>query len=129
MINTLDYLYYKLYRATLKGSLNDIAEWAAAICFGGLIALNLFVIGAFLRKIDMLPGFFTSKAQVIVFMVLFFLLAFFLFLRNKRYKTIIEKFDQESDAERRKGNLFVWIYVILSFALVFAVAFYKPGKL
>lgn len=58
----LDYLYYKLYSANLIGSGKDIAEFAAAILLSGLVFINLFVIGSFLRKIDLLPFF--SKVKI-----------------------------------------------------------------
>jgi hypothetical protein len=124
-----DYLYYKFYRATLIGSLKDIAEFAASLYLAGLIGANLLVLGAFLRKINLLPFFFQSKKQVIVFMICLFAISLTLFLYKKRYKEIINKYEQENEQERKKGNLFVWLYVIISFLLIFILAFYKPGKL
>ena len=128
-MKNLDYLYYKLYKATLVGSLKDIAEWAAMIYFSGLIFVNLFVAGAFLRKVDILPIFFTGKDQVIAFMIVLFIGAYFLFLHKKRYKIIIAKYEKESEQKRKKGNMVVWLYVIISFLLIYFVAFYKPGKI
>jgi hypothetical protein len=129
MMKYLDYLYYKLYKATLVGSLKDIAEWAAMIYFSGLIFVNLFTAIGFLRKIDLLPIFFTRKNQVIAFMIVLVLGGYFLFLHKKKYKIVIAKYEQESEPERKKGNLIIWLYVIISFLLFFVVALYKPGKL
>ena len=125
----LDYLYYKIYRATLIGSLKDIAEFVTPLYLAGLIGLNLLVLGTFLRKINLLPVFFQSKKQVIVFMICLFAISLTLFLYRKRYKKIITKYRRENEQERKKGNLFVWIYVIISFLLIFIAAFYRPGKL
>jgi hypothetical protein len=36
----LNYLYYKLYQASLKSSLKDIPEFMTSISFGGLISVN-----------------------------------------------------------------------------------------
>lgn len=129
MIKYLDYIYYKLYKATLVGSLKDIAEWAAVIYFSGLIFVNLFTAIGFLRKINVLPIFFSGKNQVIAFMIVLFLGGYFLFLHKKRYKIIIAKYEQESELERKKGNLIIWLYIIISFFLFFIVALYKPGKI
>ena len=129
MMKYLDYLYYKLYKATLIGSLKNIAEWAAMFYFSGLIFLNLLVAGAFLRKVDILPIFFTGKVQVIAFIIVLFIGAYFLFLHKKRYKIIIAKYEKESEPERKKGNLIIWLYIIISFLIFFVVALYKPGKL
>ena len=125
----LDYLYYKIYRANLIGSAKDIAEFMAPLYLSALVFINLFVLGAFLRKIDLLPIFFQSKKQVVVFIIFLFAFNNFLFLYKKRYKKIISKYEQESEKERKKGNLIVWLYVIISFLLIFVVSFYKPGKL
>lgn len=125
----LDYLYYKIYRANLIGSAKDIAEFVALIYLSGLIFINLFVAGSFLRKINLFPFFFTNKKQVILCIICLFALNYFLFLYKRRYKKIISKYEKETEERRKKGNLFLWIYVIISFLLIFVVSFYKPGKL
>lgn len=125
----LDYLYYKIYRANLIGSAKNIAQFVAPIYLSGLILINIFVLGAFLRKIDLLPFFFRDKRQIIAFLIFLFVISNFLFLYKKRYKKIISKFERESEHDRKRGNLIVWLYTIISFLLIFAVAFYKPGKL
>lgn len=125
----LDYLYYKLYRANLIGSGKDIAEYAAAILLSGLVFVNLFVIGSFLRKIDLLPLFFKSENQVIIFIILLIAASHLFFLYKSRFKKIISKYENETEAQRKKGNLIVWIYVLISFLSIFVVALYKPGKL
>ena len=129
MIKALDYLYYKIYRATLKGSLKDIAEWAAAIYFGGLLFLNLFVFYALLRKLDLFPEVFSGIRSVVIVMVLLFLLSFLLFMRNKRYNEISNKYDQVDPKKSMLGTITVWTYCIVSILLMFIVAWYKPRKL
>ena len=125
----LDYLYYKLYRANQIGSGKDIAEFSASILLSGLLFSNILVTGAYLRKIDLLPFFFQGKKQVIIFIVLLFIVSNFYFFYNGRFKKIISKYEIENEAQRKRGNLIVWLYVIISFLLIFVVAFYKPGKL
>ena len=124
----LDYLFYKIYRANLIGSGKSIAPFVAPIYLSGLIFFNVLVLGAFLRKIDLLPFFFRNKIQVIAFIICLFAISNFLFLYKKRYKKIISKYEQKSEHERKRGNLIVWLYTIISFLLIFAVAYYKPGK-
>ena len=124
-----DYLYYKLYRATLLGSLRDIAAFATTCYFSLLIFLNIIVVGAFLKKVELLPFFLYGKVQVAIFICSFIALNYFLFVHSGRYKQIIKHYEQEAESNRKKGNLIVWVYVLVSFLLIFAVAFYKPGKL
>jgi hypothetical protein len=42
---------------------------------------------------------------------------------------VLEKYSHESNRQRIRGNAVVITYAILSFLLIFAVAFYKPGYL
>jgi len=98
-MKALNYIYYKLYKIHLKGSIKEVAEWAAVINVVILVFLNLFVIG------------------------------YLYFLFRNRYKTIVSKYETESDRERKLGNLIVAIYIIVSFLLIFPVGFFKPGKM
>jgi len=125
----IEYIYYKFYRANLKGSLNDIAEWAAIFFLGGMVFVNLFSFILFLRKLELIPYFFTGKSQIVGFMGCLFFGAYLLFIRKEKYKKIIIKYDQENEEKRKKGNLIIWLYVTVSFLLFFIVALYKPGKL
>jgi len=122
------YLYYKLYQATLKGSLSDIAEFAASIYFGGLIAANIFVIGGFLAKLN-LVSFYTSKQQAGLSAIICIVLSCIYFLYNKKYESIVYKYSQEDNRTRIKGNIIVSLYVAISFLLIFAVGLFKSGKL
>ena len=125
----IKYLYYKLYRASLKSSLHETAEFTATIFLGCLITINIIVISAFLAKIDVLPFLFSSKEQGALFCFTSIVLTNIYFLRKKRYKTIVKQYAQETDKKRIQGNIIVGIYVVVSFLLMFAVALFKPGKL
>ena len=121
-----DYLYYKLYQASLKSSLNDMPMFMTAVSFGGLIALNIFVIVGFLAKLDLLP-FYTNKHQAGLSVVACIILTTFYF-NKKRIELILKKYSQESNRKRIKGNIIVSLYVAISFLSIFAVAFFRPGK-
>lgn len=124
----LNYLYYKLYQASLKSSLRDIPDFMTAVSFGGLISANILVISAFLAKIDLMPFLFSSKEQAGGFAFVAIVLTM-LYYRKERYRPIIKKYSQENDKERIQGNVIVAIYVAFSFLSIFAVAFFRPGKL
>src|SRR4030095_3661518 len=124
----IDYLYYKLYNAFLKSSLKDIPNLTASASLGGLLGLNIIVINAFLAKMGLCPFLFKSSKLGGWLNAALILLAL-LYFTGKRRELIFKKYTHESEASRKKGNAIVWVYVILSVALIFAVAFYKPGKL
>ena len=65
----------------------------------GLIGVNILVIGAILRKVDLLPIYFSGKRQVIIFMICLFVVNYFIFLHNKGYKKIISTYEQESESQ------------------------------
>ena len=123
------YLYYKLFKAAKQSSLYDTAEFTATISFGGLLGANLLVISVFLAKLDILPFLYSNNYQAGFASFVCIVLAASYFLRKKRYKFIIKKYSNESEAARRRGNILVALYVALSFLLIFAVAFFRPGKL
>lgn len=123
------YLYYKLYQATLKGSLNDVAEYAASIYFGGLIGVNFLVINLLVIKLEIIPNLFQENNWGKWYILIFVILSCVYFLYNRRYKAIIDKYSQESKKNRIKGNTIVVIYVAISFFSIFAIAFFRNGKL
>jgi len=51
----IDYLYYKLYKASLRSSLKDIPHLVASASLGALVGVNVIIISAFLAKIDLAP--------------------------------------------------------------------------
>ena len=123
-----DYLYYKLYRATLKGSLKDIPQYITPIYLGGLISINISVIYIFLVKINTLPYFFANSKQAGWLFGIIIALAM-LYYRSNKCKAILNKYSSESEKSRKTGNIIVAIYVAISVLLIFAVAFFKPGYL
>lgn len=124
----LNYLYYKLYQASLKSSLKDTPRFMTSISFGGLISLNILVVNAFLAKINLLPFLFSDKIQagIFVFVIILFTM---LYYNKKRYRLIQMKYSQENNKERIKGNIIIALYVSISFLSIFAVAFFRKGKL
>jgi hypothetical protein len=123
-----NYLYYKLFQAALKSSLKSIPNIAASAWFGGLIGINIMVINAFLAKIHIGHFLFTNPKLGGLLVAILIALPIMYYSKNKR-ESIIEKYSQESEKERKKGNAIVAAYVALSFLLIFAVPFFRPGKL
>ena len=124
----LNYFYYKLYQAVLKGSLKDIPEFIAPVFLSGLIGINIIVVHIFLVKINLMPYLFTEDKQGGIFITVLIILGLFYFKKAKRV-SIINKYSSESNSQRIKGNVIVSVYVLLSFLLIFLVAFFKPGYL
>jgi hypothetical protein len=90
--------------------------------------VNLLVINALLAKMNFMPFFFSNKKQAAGLAMILIVVAF-IYFKGDKSNHIIEKYSGESKSDRIKGNVIVGIYVGLSFLLIFAVAFFRPGKL
>ncbi len=123
-----NYLYYKLYQATLKGSLKDVPQFITPFYFAALISVNILVINAFLAKVGVMAYFFLNKKLAIVLVLLLVGIAY-IYYNKSRTDALIEKYIKESNSKRIKGNIIVSMYIAISFLSIFAVAFFRPGKL
>jgi len=123
-----NYLYYKLYQASLKSSLRDIPEFLAPVFLGGLISINILVLSAFLAKLDIVPFLFRNHIHGGIFTFVVIVLTM-LYYRKECYQPILKKYSQEGENERVRGNIIVAVYVAISFLSIFAIAFFRPGKL
>lgn len=124
----LHYLYYKLYQASLKSSLKDIPEFITAVSFGGLISINLVIINMLLSKMSIVPFLFSSSEEGGTFAFIAIALSM-IYFNKKRITLILDRYSRESNKQRKKGNIFVAVYVGISFLLVFIVPLFKPGEL
>jgi len=51
-----------------------------------------------------------------------FVLNYFLFIQKAKYLTLIKELKKETPKKRRMNTVLLWLYIILSFALVLFVA-------
>lgn len=123
----IDYLYYKMYRAALKSSVKDSPHFFASCQLAGLIAINVLVLNAFLAKIGVVHFLFSSTGGG--FFAALLIVGVMIYYNKDRREYILEKYSQENNRQRLRGNAIVITYAIVSFLLIYAVAFYKPGKL
>ncbi|MHB9053385.1 MAG: hypothetical protein ACYC5F_05280 [Thermoleophilia bacterium] len=124
-----DYLYYKFYRAGLRSSLKEMPAFVAAVTFGGVIGVNIIVACELIVKLKIGPYILPSgkywggviNGAIIVLAGIYYTKA--------RQQKIIDKYSQETERQRKRGNLLVKIYVAVSFLSIYAVAFIGPKKL
>lgn len=124
----IDYIYYKFFQAALKSSVKDIPHVAASAWLGGIIAANIFVVVGFLAKITETSLIFSSPQQGGWMAAVLIVIAFLYYGKDRR-DMALKKYSEETNRQRVKGNVIVSVYVGLSFLLIFAVAFFKPGYL
>lgn len=125
----MNYFFYKMYKAFLKSSIKDIAIYAAAVFMGALLGVNVLVVSAFLAKSDIATFLFSSSFQAGMFSFLLIGVAVFYYSFKDKYKHVIERYSNESNSQRIWGNILITLYIMGSFASIFAVGLYKPGYL
>lgn len=123
-----DYLYFKIYQAVLRSSLKDVAAYIVPLYMGGLLAVNILVLSAFLSKNDIAPFLFKSKVIAGIFVVVI-MASLLLIYNTSRRDLIVKRFENEGKANKVRGNAIVICYVFLSFFSIFFIAFFKPGKI
>ena len=124
----LNYLYYRIYQAALRGSLRDVAHIVSPIYFGCLVGLNLIVLYLWLVKIGVVPYIFPSAKAGGGVVLVCILGSLFYFTRYRR-EIIIDRYSSEKARSRRRRGSLVIIYVIVSIILIYVVGLYKPGIL
>lgn len=120
----LNYLYYKIYKASLKSSIKDAPYLLAPIYFGILISLNLFVIYGFIAKISSLPFILKGDTVEGIFPLSIMVISALYYNRKRRF-LILYKYSHESSKKRKLGNFFTWSYVILTILSLFGVICFK----
>lgn len=124
----IKYLWYKLYRASLKSSLKEIPILFSGALFSLILHINIFTLSLLLSKMDVMPFIYKDKIYAIVGSIILLILTWIYFSGN-RAKSIIDSFSIETDKQRVRGNIFVILYVSISITLFFLIIFYRPGYL
>lgn len=120
MIKLYRYLYYRLYAWNLKTwGENDLPQWNALFGVSFMMFLNLGLLGLLLQFFganiflrNELP-----KKELVITMLSLFVVNYFLFIHKDNYRSITKELKKESLKKRRANTVFLWSYVILSFAL------------
>lgn len=116
-----DYLFYKIYRYWRRRKSRKYNAHIDAILIIGWSFSFLFMIIFILPlvalaknntvKLDDYPEF---KVLMIILFVIYTIFNHIYFLSNKRYKEIFLKYVKESDEQKRKGNIWTIIFIIIS---------------
>jgi ABC-type uncharacterized transport system permease subunit len=123
----LHYLFYKFYKAAQKTSLYDIAAFAASVWLAGSISINLLSFEVMLSKLNIWKSVLSNQYRFTFFMFIMICSFSLYFFYKKKYREIINHFSNEPESQRKKGNLIVWTYAILTILMIFVTGLFKPG--
>jgi hypothetical protein len=122
----IKYLYYRIYDWNLRAwGESDMPQYNAIIGVSFLIYLN--IISLFIA-IETLTGnqYFlflpNGEYYAAATCLLLLLVNYILLVRNGKYLKIAEEFKKENPSQKRKGLVFVWLYVTGSFVILILLA-------
>jgi len=119
------YLFYRLYKRQRTKFTEIESIIFAMLTITAILFVNFFTIDIFLHKLLLTPSTFSSIAIVIIVMAVFLCLNCWLFLVNKRYRKIEQKFSNESKTHQNIGTFIIIAYIVLSFVLFFISVSFK----
>lgn len=116
-----DYLFYKIYRYwRRKKSRKDNAHIDAILTLSAAIHFmfaTIFILPMllFVKINNIAIDFFPELKWIMITLVISYtILNHFYFLSNNRFKDIFLKYVKESDEQKRKGNIYTIIFIIIS---------------
>lgn len=89
---------------------------------------NLFTMGSILKKNGIITRFISTPTEAIVMIICLVFINYFIFMNNKKYINIKNKYSKEDVKNAKIGGSIVLIYCVFSFLLVLLLALYKPTK-
>lgn len=122
------YLFYKYYRWSVwlnRGM--DPYSYQAGWAFLSLLLFANFLTILCITEIVTGYGFdqFSKlpKIFIIATMTVFLFINYFIFIKNRKYKKIIERYEKEDRKSKIKGNIIAWLCIIITALLVVSSAF------
>ena len=116
MINIFEYLFYKFYRLQVRIGNKDDAPMLALMILSAsilLYSIDILILSSILFNLK-LP-FSDNKIFPITFSIIVIVILHFSLYYKGKYKKIIQKYQNESEAKRRKGNFFSIAFVSLAY--------------
>ncbi len=120
MMKLYRYLYYRLYSWNLKTwGEKDLPQWNALFGVSFMMFLNLSLLGLLLQflGVNIFLRYELPKKELIIIMLSLFVINYFLFIHKSNYRSIVKELKKEPLEKRKTNTIFIWLYVILSFAL------------
>jgi hypothetical protein len=120
----LKYLYYKFYKVSKIIDSDNIPEWTSYFSFAGLQMANLWVLAKLVDRYVYSFSIMDIVKNKWSYSVIFFIvfgLNYLIFMKDKKYLEIEKMFANETNTKRTIGNIGLFVYVVISIALIFAI--------
>jgi Ca2+/Na+ antiporter len=108
-------LFYKFNKIKLIGQDESYSRFFASLLFVLALFVNLISIFVFLL-IDT-SVLFKGSLKISAIMFVLYTILYLLFIRNKKYEVIEQKYDRYSATKHKKINIIFWLYILLTIVL------------
>ena len=120
-------IFFYIYRSLLKSNLKDTPVYFATLIFSGLQGCNIVTL------VKLIEGLLDTKItpdqtgtfELIVFFTLVLIPNLVYIYTKKKYKEIIEEFEQVNEKIWKRRRLLVLLYAVLSFVFLYASVLFK----
>lgn len=118
------YVYYRIYSWNLnQWGKSDLPEYNAMIGLALTILINILSVPTVIEAITGYRMFdfpAISKGSLVIGLLIYGSLHYFALYHNGKYKKIIKEFESESEAQRKRGTIWVLVYLVGSVVILFS---------
>ena len=119
------YIFYRIFSIYRKKHDKGESAYTAMIFVNLFMFMNIFAVGGILNRFNLLPVFFKSKIQIVIFIIVLLIINYFVFLHKKKYNKFCDEFEEKTNSNSKKNGWLIVLYFILSTSLLFVVPFIK----
>lgn len=104
-----------------KWGAHDVPEFKAMLAVWFIVLSNIFTIGLVFQVLGIVQVLGLPKDVLLLVLVLVAGILYFLFVSQKKYKVIEQKFKNENSKQKKINSIIMWFYIIGSFAINFFI--------
>jgi uncharacterized membrane protein len=120
MRQKLDYIYYRFYRFQVSVGNGQVAVAFSLLFFSFLLMVNVQSVMGFLYAFAGIKVPYDNPGIIgLTIIGLITFINMILFIYRQRYKSIIKRYKDESKDAVRTGNIYIIVYMILTFVMFF----------
>lgn len=109
------FLFYKILIFVFWVKTRDTQEWSAMFILSFLICINIGTIYSIIKAIFLPSIHFESPINYVLIGSLVMVANYFYFIRNDRFKKIMDEFEKDSIANGFLSTTLTLLYLLISF--------------
>jgi hypothetical protein len=122
MMNFYKYIYYQVYTWQLeRWGAKHVPGFKATAIVWIVVLQNLFTVGLVLQALGVVTVAGLSKATLLPIFGVVFAALYYIFMYDDKYLSIVRKFAAESPRQKILNTIFMWVFIISSFAVNFII--------